>query len=104
DYDAFDLVCHVAFGQPPLTRRERADEVRKRDYFTRFAPDARAVLEALLDKYADEGIGHIEEVNVLTVQPFSRLGTPLEIVQRFGGKQQYVEAVIELERELYSVA
>jgi type I restriction enzyme, R subunit len=104
DCDPFDLVCHVAFGQPPLTRRERADQVKKRDYFTRFGPDASAVLEALLEKYADEGIAPIEEVNVLTVQPFPRLGTPLEIVRRFGGKQKYLQAVSELERELYSAA
>ncbi len=103
-YDAFDLVCHVAFGQPALTRRERADQVKKRDYFTRFGSEARAVLEALLDKYADEGITPIEEVSVLTVQPFSRLGTPLEIIRRFGGKQKYLQAVSELERELYSAA
>jgi type I restriction enzyme R subunit len=101
DYDPFDLVCHVAFGQPPLTRRERAEQVRKRDYFTRFGAEARAVLDALLDKYADEGVGPLERLDVLRVQPLNELGTPAEIVGRFGGRQQYLDAVSELERELY---
>lgn len=103
-YDAFDLICHVAFGQPPLTRRERADQVRKRDYFTRYGEEARAVLDALLDKYEDEGISPIERMDVLRVQPFNRLGTLGEIVGHFGGRQQYLDAVSELERELYSAA
>ena len=104
DYDPFDLVCHVAFGRPPLTRRERADQVRKRDYFTRYGDQARAVLEALLDKYADEGIESIEDLNVLRVQPFEQFGTPLEIIQRFDGKAQYLQALKDLEAQLYLAA
>jgi type I restriction enzyme R subunit len=104
DYDPFDLVCHVAYGQPPLTRRERAEQVRKRDYFTRFGPEARAVLDALLDKYADEGVGPLERLDVLRVQPLNQLGTPPELIQRFGGREKYLEAVRGLERELYGAA
>lgn len=104
DYDPFDLVCHVAYGQPPLTRRERAEQVRKRDYFTRFGTEARAVLEALLAKYADEGVGPIERLDVLRVQPLNQLGTPPEIIDRFGGRDQYLAAVRELEQELYTAA
>lgn len=103
-YDAFDLICHVAFGQPPLTRRERAEQVKKRDYFTRFGEEARAVLNALLAKYADEGVASLERMDVLRVQPLNQLGTPAEIIRRFGGREQYLEAVRELERQLYAAA
>lgn len=105
DLDSFDLICHVAFGQPPLTRRERAENVRKRDYFTKYGEQARAVLGAMLDKYADEGITQIEDVNVLKVQPIDRFGTPVEIINGiFGGKAKYQEAIRELEEALYSAA
>ena len=104
DLDPFDLVCHVAFDQPPLTRRERADNVKKRNYFAKYGEQARAVLEALLDKYADEGIGTIETVNVLNVQPLTTFGTPVEIVRLFGGKAQYENALRELETALYALA
>lgn len=104
EFDAFDLVCHVAFDQRPLTRRERAKRVRKRDYFGKYGERARAVLEALLDKYADEGVEHIEGLEALKVRPLDQFGSPLEIVRAFGGKQQYVEAVRELEAELYGAA
>ena len=103
-FDPFDLVCHVAFDQPPLTRRERADNVKKRDYFAKYGEQARAVLEALLDKYADEGIGTIETLNVLKVQPFDKFGMPVEIVRMFGGKEEYDKALRELETALYSLA
>ena len=102
DLDPFDLICHVAFDQPPLTRRERAENVKKRNYFTKYGEQARAVLEALLDKYADEGIEHIETMNVLRVQPLSKFGTPVEIVRLFGGKEHYEQAVRELETALYA--
>lgn len=102
DYDAFDLVCHVAFDQPPLTRRERADAVRKRDYFTRYGPQARAVLEALLEKYADEGIESIEDLAVLRIRPFDDLGAPMELLGAFGGRDDYVSALRALEDELYA--
>jgi type I restriction enzyme R subunit len=104
DLDTFDLICHVAFDQPPLTRKERAGNVRKRNYFTKYGDKARAVLEALLDKYADEGIETIETLNVLKVQPLSELGTPLEILEAFGGKDQYLQALKELEAILYFAA
>lgn len=102
DYDAFDLVCHVAFGQPPLTRRERAENVRKRDYFSRHGAQARAVLEALLDKYADEGIEDIEDLGVLRVQPINELGTPIEILRAFGGREAFDKALHDLEQQLYA--
>lgn len=103
--DLFDLICHVAFDQPPLTRRERANNVLKRNYFAKYGEQAREVLEALLDKYADEGISNIESLDVLTVKPFTDFGSRLEIVKGvFGGKDKYLEAVKELEKELYRSA
>ncbi|MGH9835608.1 MAG: EcoAI/FtnUII family type I restriction enzme subunit R, partial [Blastocatellia bacterium] len=105
DLDSFDLICHVAFGQPPLTRRERAENVRKRDYFTKYGEQARAVLDALLEKYADDGVAHIEDVNVLKMRPIDSFGTPVEIINGiFGGKAKYQEAIRELEEELYKIA
>lgn len=105
DYGDFDLICHIAFGQPPLTRKERADNVKKRDYFTQYGEQARAVLEALLDKYSDEGITSIENNNVLKLDPFSNIGTPVEIIRDvFGGKVKYEEAVQALEEELFKQA
>jgi type I restriction enzyme R subunit len=104
DYGAFDLICHVVYGQPPLTRKERANNVRKRDVFTQYGDQARKVLEALLDKYADEGIAPIEDVSVLTVQPFNKMGRPIEIIKGFGGKAQYQQAVRDLEDVLYGAA
>jgi type I restriction enzyme R subunit len=104
DFDAFDLVAHVAFGQKPLTRRERAENVKKRNYFAKYEGKARAVLEALLEKYADEGLTNLEDLKVLKIQPFDQYGTPLEIVQAFGGKDNYSKAIRELEENLYAVA
>jgi type I restriction enzyme, R subunit len=102
DYDAFDLVCHVAFDQPPLTRRERADRVNKRNVFTKYGEQARAVLAALLDKYAESGIRSVESLDILKVDPLSDLGTPIEIVRLFGGKEAYLAAIRELESALYN--
>ena len=99
--DAFDLICHVAFDQPPLSRRERADEVKKRNYFAKYAGAARQVLEALLDKYADTGLEPIEDLKILQLAPFDRIGAPVELVQAFGGKAGYTRAVAELEAQLY---
>jgi len=104
DLSAFDLVCHVAFDQPPLTRKERAQNVRKRNYFTRYGDAARAVLEALLDKFANEAVDDIENIGVLKVQPLTTLGTPTELVQRFGSKDDYLRAVRDLEDELFSAS
>jgi type I restriction enzyme R subunit len=102
DYDAFDLICHVAFDQPPLTRRERAEQVRRRNYFTRYEEQARLVLDALLDKYADGGIENLEDQAVLKVPPLNTVGTPLEIVRLFGGKAGYDAAIRELVMALYT--
>ena len=99
--DLFDLICHVAYDQPPLTRKERANNVKKRDYFTKYGEQAKKVLEALLDKYADEGIANIESIEVLRVKPFDEMGSPVEIIKEFGSKEQYLQAVRELENELY---
>jgi type I restriction enzyme, R subunit len=101
EYDLFDLVCHVAFDQPPLTRRERANQVKKRDVFTQYGDVARSVLEALLEKYADQGVGAIEDTKVLQLEPFVQMGTPVELVRLFGGKAGYQKAVQELARALY---
>ncbi|MGB8145650.1 MAG: type I restriction-modification enzyme R subunit C-terminal domain-containing protein, partial [Chromatiaceae bacterium] len=104
DYDAFDLVCHVAFDQPPLTRRERADKVRKRNVFAAYGDQARAVLDALLQKYADAGLRSVESLEILKVDPLPTLGTPVEIVKLFGGKAAYLAAVRQLETALYQKA
>ena len=104
DLDPFDLICHVAFDQPPLTRRERAENVKKRNYFAKYGDKARAVLEALLDKYADEGIEHIETTDILRVHPLNKLGTPIEIIKLFGTKEKYEQAVRDLETALYTLA
>jgi type I restriction enzyme R subunit len=104
DFGPFDLICHVAFGQKPLTRRERAENVKKRNYFARYGEVARQVIEGLLDKYADEGVDSIEDMNVLKLRPINRLGTPMEIIKTFGGKEKYLEALKELEDQLYEVA
>ena len=104
DYGPFDLIAHVAFDQPALTRRERAENVKKRDYFTKYGEQARAVLEALLDKYANQGLEAIEKMDVLKVQPFDEFGTPIEIIKLFGGKDEYQQALRELETALYETA
>ena len=104
EMDIFDLICHTAFDQPPLTRAERANNVKKRDYFTQYGEQARKVLEALLDKYADEGIENIEDMKILQVNPLDQFGSPLEIVKLFGGKKQYQKALTELEHEIYRKA
>lgn len=102
EMDIFDLICHTAFDQPPLTRAERANNVKKHDYFTQYGAQARKVLEALLDKYADEGIENIEDIKILTVNPFDDFGTPIEIVNLFGGKNEYMMAVTNLENAIYA--
>lgn len=104
DYDAFDLVCHVAFDAPPLTRKQRAEKVRRRDLFGKYGDKARAVIEALLQKYADTGIASVESMDILKVTPLPSLGTPTEIVNLFGGKRAYLAAIRELETALYQEA
>lgn len=102
--DIFDVICHVAYGQKPLTRRERVSNVRKRNIFAKYGPECRAVLEALLDKYADQGILNMENPATLQLAPFSQIGTPVKIAKLFGGKAQFLQAVRELELELYKQA
>ncbi|MDT7526892.1 DEAD/DEAH box helicase family protein [Pseudidiomarina sp. GXY010] len=104
EMDIFDMICHTAFDQPPLTRAERAKQVRKCDVFTQYGEQARKVLDALLDKYADEGIENIEDIKVLKVNPFDQFGTPTEIIKLFGGKPQYLQALNQLEQALYQAA
>ncbi|SDB40212.1 type I restriction enzyme, R subunit [Desulfonatronum thiosulfatophilum] len=103
DYDAFDLVCHVAFDQPPLTRRERAEQVTKRNVFGKYGDKARAVLESLLAKYAETGITSVESLDILKVDPLRTFGTPIEIINLFGGKSAYLAAVRELEDHIYNL-
>jgi type I restriction enzyme R subunit len=102
DLDAFDLICHVAFDKPPLTRRERADKVRKRDVFTKYGARARAVLEALLQKYQDEGVTSLSDPQILRVAPFAAMGTPIELLNQFGGRPGFEKAVYELQTAIYA--
>ena len=102
EYSDFDLICHIAYDQPPLTRKERANNVKKRNYFSKYGEQAKAVLNALLDKYAIEGVSAIENTTVLKLKPFNDMGTPMEIIkQAFGSKSNYEKAVQELEQELF---
>ena len=102
DLDPFDLICHVAFDQPPLTRRERAANVRKHDVFTRYGEQARAVLEALLQKYQDEGVTNLDDPRILRINPFDTMGTPIELLNAFGGRDGFEEAVHELQSAMYN--
>ena len=101
DLDPFDLICHVAFDAKPLTRRERAQHVRKRDVFHKYGGSARAVLDALLTKYADEGVLNLDDANVLRIPPFTTLGTPVQLIRAFGSKDRFLAAVHDLQAELY---
>ncbi|MCB9211598.1 MAG: DEAD/DEAH box helicase family protein [Ignavibacteriales bacterium] len=102
DFGDFDLICHIAYDQPPLSRKERANNVRRRDYFTKYGDQAREVLNGLLDKYADKGVSSIENAKILHLKPFSDIGTPMEIINNvFGGKDNYDNAIQELEYELF---
>ena len=101
DLDPFDLICHVAFDAKPLTRRERAENVKKRDVFAKYGDRARTVLDALLAKYADEGVLNLDDTNVLRIPPLSNLGTPMQLLKAFGGKGRFVQAVHDLQAELY---
>ena len=102
DLDAFDLICHVAFDQPPLTRKERAEGVKKKDVFAKYGETARQVLGILLDKYADQGIDAISTMEVLQLDPFTQIGTTVEIVKSFGGRDQYLAALQSLEDAIYA--
>jgi type I restriction enzyme R subunit len=104
DFDPFDLICHVAYEAKPLTRKERANNVKKRNYFTKYGEKAQSVIKSLLDKYADDDLLTIESLDVLKLDPLNKLGSPLEIINAFGGKENYIQALKELENELYKVA
>lgn len=104
DVDDFDFICHIAYGKKPLTRRERAEHVKKRDIFNKYGNEARKVLEALLEKYTANGISQLEDPVILRLEPFRQMGTPAHIAKLFGGKEQYYSAVKELETFIYSIA
>ncbi len=99
--DPFDLICHIAFDQKPLTRRERAENVKKRDVFMKYGPQARAVLDALLEKYRDEGVLNLDDANVLKIAPFNAMGSVVQLIKAFGGKDGFEKAVHELQDALY---
>lgn len=101
DVDDFDFICHVAYGKKPLTRAERANNVKKRDFFSKYSGDARAVLEILLDKYMNQGITEVEDIKVLSLYDFEKYGKPAKIVKLFGGKEEYEQAIVELEKYIY---
>jgi type I restriction enzyme R subunit len=103
DYDTFDLVCHVAYDQPPLTRKERAENVRKRNYFARYGEKTRAVMEALLNQYSNQGLEAIESPDALKITPLNHFGTPVEIIKSFGGRTQYQAALRDLENQIYKI-
>ena len=104
DLDTFDLICHVAFDMPPLTRKERAENVKKRNYFAKYGDQARKVIDGLLEKYVVDGVVSIEDTAVLKLKPFSDMGSPVELVRAFGKRKDYENAVKELEQELYKIA
>ena len=104
DADIFDIICHVAYDQPPLTRKERANNVKKRNYFGKYEGKAREVLEALLDKYAENGILDFERADILEIPPFNQIGKPTKIIKLFGGPAGFEQAIKELEEEIYKVA
>ncbi len=101
DVDDFDFICYVAYGKKPLTRKERANNVKKKDFFSKYSADAQAVLDILLDKYMNQGITEVEDIKVLSLADFANYGKPAKIVKLFGGKAQYVAAVRELEANIY---
>jgi type I restriction enzyme R subunit len=103
-FDPFDLICHVAFDQKQLTRKERAEQVKKRDYFTKYGDLARKVVSALLDKYSDDGLLDLENPEIIRLDPLSKLGSPVEIIRAFGGKPAYDAAIHALTDELYKAA
>jgi type I restriction enzyme R subunit len=104
DLDPFDLICHVAYGRPPLTRRQRAERVRKRGVFGKYGPQARAVLDALLQKYQDEGVVDLGDPRILQIPPIDKIGTPMELIRQFGSRRGFEQAVHELQDTLYGAA
>ena len=104
DVDDYDFICHVAYDKKPLTRKERAEGVKKQDFFSKYSGAAKEVLEILLDKYMNLGIYQVEDLKVLSLDPLRRFGTPSKIVGYFGGKAAYLQAVKSLENAIYEVA
>ena len=104
DVDDFDFICHVAYDQKPLTRRERAENVKKQDFFGKFSGQAKEVLEALLDRYMNDGIYEVENKDILKLDPFMKYGKPSRIASYFGGSEGYAEAVSELESAIYAIS
>lgn len=102
DVDDFDFICHIAYDQKPLTRKERADNVKKHDFFSKYKGFAREVLEALLDKYMDQGIEEITSVDVLKLDPFDKFGKPSKIIKEFGGRDLYIHAIMDLQNAIYA--
>lgn len=96
------MICHIAWGQPPLTRAERARKVKKRNYFAKYGEQAQAVIDALIEKYADEGIQNIEDTKVLYLDPFASMGTPVEIIEKVGGKDKFLQLLHEISHDLYA--
>ena len=104
DLDAFDLICHVAYGRSPLTRKQRAESVRKRDVFAKYGSRARAVLDALLQKYQDDGVVDLGDPRILQISPLDKMGTPVELIRQFGSRVDFAHAVHELQNALYEAA
>ena len=102
DFDPFDLICHIAFDKKPLTRLERINKVKKRDYFAKYEIKARQVIEAILEKYSDSGILNFEDLSIINLDPINKLGTPLEIAEIFGGKESLFKAMNEISKEIYN--
>jgi len=102
DMDEFDLICHIAYDKPPLTRKERADKVEKSDYFSKYEEEAREVIKALLEKYKDDGVSDIESMKVLQLKEFRKIGSPKQIIKSFGSRKEYEKAIKELENKLYA--
>ncbi len=104
DFDPFDLICHVAFDRPPLTRGQRAANVRKMDVFAKYGDKARSVLEALLLKYQDDGVIGLDDMQILKIAPFAGMGTPMELLKPFGGPEGFATAVREMQAALYQLS
>ena len=102
DLDDFDLICHIAYDKKPLTRSERAKKVKDSHYFEKYSEIAQKVIQALIDKYARDGVKDLDDVKVLKLEPFTEFGNPMKIAKEFGGKKQYLEAIKELEQYLYA--
>ena len=103
DIDPFDLICHIAYGKPPLTRKERVENVKKHNYFAKYEGKAQEVIEALLEKYADQGLSAIDDIGDLSVTPFTQFGMPYEIVNDiFGGRDEYLDVIDTIQQQLYT--